>query len=245
VSADRGGEVGLTGGVLAIAPHPDDVEIGCAGLLLALHAAGRRIVLCDMTRGEMGSTGDADTRLAEAAEAARRLGLDPAARRNLGLPDGGLRDDEATGRELVKRIRELRPDVLLAPDPRDAHPDHVAAAAACGRAFFTAGLRRAHPDLGAPWRPRLLVRYPGNDPVEPSFCFDISAYVEAKEHVIRAYASQVDLTDRGHLLRGRDVLERAQVRDAWWGMQIGVRAAEPYRVDGPLPLRDAAALFGG
>ena len=48
--------------VLVLGPHPDDIEIACAGTILQLVAAGRRVSVLDLTRGEMGSRGTADER---------------------------------------------------------------------------------------------------------------------------------------------------------------------------------------
>ena len=60
--------------VLALGPHPDDIEIGNAGTLLLLRQAGQRLALLDLTRGEKGSRGTVDERNAEAEAATRRLG---------------------------------------------------------------------------------------------------------------------------------------------------------------------------
>lgn len=227
--------------VLALGPHPDDVEIACGGTLLKLTAAGRSVVVVDVTRGEMGSRGTAADREREAAAAATRLGLRE--RRNLGLPDTGVRADDDAVRRLVAVLRELRPHLLLAPVLRDVHPDHVASATLADRAFFFAGLRQFAPDLGAPFRPAMVLRFPGNQPVEPTLCVDISDVVAAKAELIRCYASQLAAGQRGHFVQGLDLLERVEVRDRFWGARIAVRAAEAFCSDGPLPLSDLRSLM--
>ena len=123
--------------VLALGPHPDDVEIATAGTLLLLRAAGRTITVVDFTRGEMGSRGTATERAAEAAAAAQKIGL--LERHNLGLPDTGLRLDDHSTNLLVAALRSSRPQVLLAPHAHDVHPDHTVAAQITERAFFLAG----------------------------------------------------------------------------------------------------------
>jgi bacillithiol biosynthesis deacetylase BshB1 len=228
--------------VLALGPHPDDVEIAAAGTLLLLRAAGRTVTIVDFTRGEMGSRGTADERDAEAAAAAALLSL--LERRNLRLPDTGLRVDDPTTNLLVAAFRSARPQVLLAPHAADVHPDHTAAAQVTERAWFLAGLRHYHPELGAPHRPRLFLRYPGNQPVEPTVVVDVSRVVEAKAGVVRCYRSQLAPPDRGHLFLGLDVLERAQVRERFFGARIGVAAGEPFWCNGPLPLTDLSRLLG-
>jgi bacillithiol biosynthesis deacetylase BshB1 len=227
--------------VLALGPHPDDVEIAASGTLLLLGQAGKRLAVVDCTHGEKGSRGTAAERNTEAAAAAHLLGLQ--LRTNLGLPDTRVRVDDAATNALVELLRGIRPQLFLAPHADDVHPDHVAAALLAERAFFLAGLRNYEPQLGAAHRPRLHVRYPGNRPVAPTFVVDISAVAAKKAEVVRCYRSQLNPADRGHLVLGLDVLERAEVRDRFHGASIGVSAAEPFQVGGPLPVADPAALF--
>jgi len=116
--------------VLAIGAHPDDCEIGCGGAL-ALHAdAGDRVAICCATDGDAGGVDArpedlAATRRREAEVAADAIGA--AEVRFLGLPDGRLAwagyDLVAA---LVRLVRELRPEVVYAHHPGDAHPDHEA-----------------------------------------------------------------------------------------------------------------------
>ncbi len=72
--------------ILAIAAHPDDAEMSCAGTLLAAAIQGKKIGIVDLTRGELGTRGTPEIRAAEAAAASKILGLH--ARENLGLADG-------------------------------------------------------------------------------------------------------------------------------------------------------------
>src|SRR6266498_258790 len=74
--------------LLAIGPHPDDIEIGMGGTVAGHAALGLRVGLCDLTAGEMGSNGTVEERLTE-AEAAREV-LAAAWRVNLRLPDRAL-----------------------------------------------------------------------------------------------------------------------------------------------------------
>ncbi|MBL8727158.1 MAG: bacillithiol biosynthesis deacetylase BshB1 [Planctomycetes bacterium] len=226
--------------VLAIGAHPDDVEIAAAGTLLLLVAAGRTVSLVDVTRGEMGSRGTVADRDAEAIAAAARLGAPE--RVNLGCPDTGVAVDDATTAKLVAALRSARPQLLLAPHRHDVHPDHTATAALAEKALFLAGLKNFAPELGAPHRPRLFLRYPGNRHVEPTLAVDITAVVADKAAVLRCYRSQLNPPDRRHLVQGLDVLERAEVRDRFHGARIGTRAAEPFWHDGPLPVRAAQLL---
>lgn len=228
--------------VLAIGPHPDDVEIALAGTLLLLIGAGHTASIVDLTRGEKGSRGTADERRAEADAAGRLLGLTQ--RVNLGIPDTKIAVDDTQTDLLVAALRQARPKLLFAPHERDLHPDHTAAAHLVTRAWFLAGLAMHAPQLGAPHRPKVLVRYPGNLPIEPTFAVDIGAVAARKADVVRCYRSQLAPPDRSHLLQGIDVLERAETRDRFHGARIGATAAEPFWHDGPLAVRDARLLLG-
>lgn len=227
--------------VLALGPHPDDVEIAAAGTLLMMKKRGISASIVDFTRGEKGSRGTATERDAEALAAARLLGLRE--RHNLGLPDTGIVADAPTTDLLVRALRTARPRLLLAPLRDDVHPDHVAAADAAGRAFFLAGLSNYAPELGAAHRPATILRFPGNRPVAPTIAVDISEFADEKAAVVRCYASQLAPPERGHLIQGLDLLERAEVRDRFHGASIGVAAAEPFWHDGPLALAAVESLL--
>lgn len=228
--------------VLALGPHPDDIEIAATGSLLLLQKAGAKVALIDCTRGEKGSRGTVAERDIEAAAAAKLLGA--ACRHNLGLPDTGVRVDDAATDALVAALRTIKPQLFFAPHADDVHPDHTATAELATRACFLAGLRNYQPGLGAPHRPRVLLRYPGNRPVPPTLVVDITAVAAAKEQVVKCYRSQLNPPDRGHLTLGLDLWERTDVRDRFHGASIGVRAGEPFVHEGPLPLRELRALLG-
>jgi LmbE family N-acetylglucosaminyl deacetylase len=87
------------------------------------------------------------------------------------------------------------------------------------------------------------LRYPGNLPIEPSLVVDISAVADKKADIVRCYRSQLSPPDRAHLVQGLDLLERTEVRDRFHGTRIGVRAAESFWHDGPLPVRDLRLLL--
>jgi LmbE family N-acetylglucosaminyl deacetylase len=126
--------------LLVFGPHPDDIEIGFGGSV-ALHvAAGFRAGLCDLTRGELGSNGTVEDRLAEAEAARAVLGADW--RINLGWPDGGPYEMPEHVSDIVRLVRACRPEVIAIPYWNDRHPDHRAASETLSRAVFKAGLRR-------------------------------------------------------------------------------------------------------
>lgn len=222
--------------VLAVGPHPDDVEIGMGGALAREAAQGRQVAILDLCRGELSSNGTPEERLEEAAEAARCLGV--ARRDNLGLHDGALGPTTENVRALVAAIRRLRPRVVCAPHPDDRHPDHTEAAALVTRACHAAALRR-FPATGEPHRIDRLVFYFVNAPPRPSFLVDVSATYEAKRKALQAHKSQfgggpgvVPTPLNAH---GR-YLEALEARDRYLGSLVGVRYAEPFWSRAPVTL---------
>ena len=108
--------------VLAIGPHPDDIEIGIGGLVAKHVALGHQVGLCDLTAGEMGSNGTVAERLAEADAACDVLGA--AWRVNLRLPDRAIGRDAEQMRAVASLVRRAQPRVIAIPYWSDRHPDH-------------------------------------------------------------------------------------------------------------------------
>ena len=142
--------------LLVFGPHPDDLEIGLGGSIAKHVALGHRVGLCDLTRGELGTNGTPDERIAE-SEAARVV-LGAAWRENLGLPDGDIGGDRSHLRTIVELIRRARPKTIAVPYERDRHPDHVSASRLLTRAAFQSGLAR-YAAAGEKWRADWLLYY--------------------------------------------------------------------------------------
>jgi LmbE family N-acetylglucosaminyl deacetylase len=109
--------------LLAIGAHPDDIEFGCGGILLAEAERGSAIALCVCSRGEAGTNGTPDERETEARRAATLLGA------TIEFLDfgGDCRLDVSSGNvvAVARMIRKVRPHVLLSPSGEDdQHPDH-------------------------------------------------------------------------------------------------------------------------
>ena len=112
--------------LLVIMAHPDDAELLCGGSLSKTAARGDRVGVLDLTRGEAASIGSVETRAEEAARSAEVMGL--AVRRNAGLRDSGLINDDESRSVVVGLIRELRPRVIVTHWREGRHPDHRVAA---------------------------------------------------------------------------------------------------------------------
>ena len=108
--------------ILAIGVHPDDVELGCSGVLINEIKLGKKAGILDLTQGELGTRGTIETRYAEAAAAARIIGVQ--VRENLKMRDGFFKNDEEHQLQLIGAIRKYKPDVVIGNVLDDRHPDH-------------------------------------------------------------------------------------------------------------------------
>lgn len=178
--------------VLAIAAHPDDVEITSGGLLLKLKDKGYATGILDLTRGETGTHGDDQMRASEAAAAAKVLGL--SYRGNLSLPDSGLFNTQENRAAIARVIRGARPDLVILPHWAQRHPDHLAASQVGYDACFLAGLKKAavNGELlhGEPHRPKKIIYASYFRERRFSFLVDIGEQFERKCQAVAAYTSQ-------------------------------------------------------
>ncbi len=219
--------------ILAFGAHPDDIELNCAGTLLAEKANGKKIGVIDLTQGELGTRGSAEIRKQEAAAAAKILQLD--VRENLELVDGFFKNDETHQRQIIKVIRKYQPDIILCNAPEDRHPDHGKAAQLIEDAVFLSGLRKIITDVdGLPqevWRPTYVFNYVQDRYLHPNFVIDISAVMEQKLAAIRAYTTQFDSPDLSEpqtYISTPDFLDGIIYRSKMYGKMIGVKYAEGF-----------------
>jgi bacillithiol biosynthesis deacetylase BshB1 len=220
--------------MLAIGPHPDDIEIGIGGIVAKHAALGHRVGLCDLTAGEMGSNGTVEERLAE-AEAARAV-LGAVWRVNLRLPDRAIGSSPDHQRLVAGLVRSARPKVVAIPYWSDRHPDHVAASHLLTEGVFSSGLRRYQAD-GDAWKPESICYYFINDMAVPSFVVDVSEHYETKRRALACHVTQFQpsnsdaVATRLTSVRFRQLVES---RDAQFGASAGVAFAEGIVVKQPL-----------
>ncbi|HET8573059.1 MAG TPA: bacillithiol biosynthesis deacetylase BshB1 [Edaphocola sp.] len=219
--------------ILAIGVHPDDVELGCGGLLLKHALKGQKTGILDLTQGEMGTRGTIDTRYAE-AEAAARV-LKAAVRENLKMRDGFFVNDEAHQVKIIEALRRYRPDIVLANALSDRHPDHGRAGKLIADACFLSGLRKVETsDRGRPqeaWRPKMVFHYIQDVFREPDIIVDISDIYEQKMDAIRCYGTQFlsqGSDDPMTYISRSGFLEHVRARDFDMGHRIGVKYGEGF-----------------
>lgn len=233
--------------VLAIAAHPDDSEITCGGLLIKMIHMGRKVGVLDLAAGEMGTYGDQHTRAAEAASAAKIMGL--VFRANTGMPDAAIEHTQENKLRIAQVIRDTRPELVVLPHWTQRHPDHLACSQLGYDACFLAGLAKL-PISGEPHRPRKIIYASYYRNTDYSFLVDISDVFEQKLRAIAAYESQFgDTSWVDEILKkgvaGSGVLEagRKEVfapgthifdllysRSRTLGHTVGVQFAEAYTI---------------
>ena len=199
---------------------------------------GHQVGLCDLTRGELGSNGTVDDRLAEARAGAAVLGV--AWRENLEWPDGEIGEADQI-RSAVELVRRCRPATVLIPHWVDRHPDHVAASQVLTTAVFKSGLRK-YDATGDAWRPDWVCYYFINDAGTPSFVVDVSEDYDTKRRARDCHRSQFapDAEDAvSTRLTTRRFRQLIETRDAGFGVSVGVAFAEGFVVREPIVRPDA------
>jgi len=219
--------------ILAFGVHPDDVELGCSGTLMAAIAEGKRVGIVDLTKGELGTRGTPEIRLVEAANAAVIMGVP--IRENLGMPDGFFQNDEANQRKVIEVIRKYQPDIVLANAFEDRHPDHGRSAKLVADAVFLSGLRKIDTfdkgELQDIWKPAYVFHYIQDRFVQPSFVLDITPYFAKKMEAVLAYSTQFfnpGLDEPQTYISSSQFLETVKARALMLGKRVGVGYAEGY-----------------
>jgi len=217
--------------LLAIAPHPDDVELTCGGTMIKMAQAGYRTGILDLTRGETGTRGTPETRLKEAARAGKIMGA--AVRRNLALPDAHLQVTDEYKAAIAEVIREFEPRTVILPYWDGRHPDHYTAARLGYEACFVAGLKN-YPLAGEAFRPFKILYAAAYADVRPTFAVDITKQYDRRRRAILAYASQFDPPKRDRkskvALPLDELEERMSLQARLYGRMIGVKYAEGFVV---------------
>ncbi len=217
--------------LLAIAPHPDDVELTCGGTMAKMAEAGYTTGILDLTRGETGTRGTPEMRLREAAKAGKILGAK--VRRNLGLPDAHLRVCDEYKAAIAEVIRELEPHTVILPYWEGRHPDHYTSAILGFEACFVAGLKN-YGLAGEAFRPFKIIYAAAYANVMPTFAVDITAQYERRKRAILAYESQFKPAKKDRKTKvylPLDELEdRMTITSGSFGRMIGVKYAEGFVV---------------
>ena len=221
--------------LLAFGVHPDDIELSCSGTLLVEKGKGKKVGIIDLTRGELGTRGTAETREEEAVESTKILGLE--VRDNLEMADGFFKNDKENQIKIITVLRKYQPEIILCNAPDDRHPDHGRSSQLVADAAFLSGLRKIETFendlLQEVWRPKYVFNYIQDQYINPSFVIDISEVIERKIEAIKAFKTQF-FTRRENdnepqtYISTPEFLESVINRTKMFGKMIGVKHAEGF-----------------
>jgi len=224
--------------ILAFGAHPDDVELSCGGTIFKEIQNGKTVGIIDLTKGELGTRGTAETRKKEADKAAKILGVE--FRENMNFLDGFIVNDKAHQLEIIKVIRKYQPEIVLCNAVDDRHTDHGKASQLVSDACFLSGLVKieTNSDVSntsqAPWRPKSIYHYIQWKTLEPDFVVDISLQIDQKMASVLAYATQFynpNSKDPETPISSKNFVDSIRYRAADLGRLTGVSYAEGFNVE--------------
>ncbi|WP_412465698.1 bacillithiol biosynthesis deacetylase BshB1 [Pedobacter sp. KLB.chiD] len=219
--------------ILVIAVHPDDAELCCSGTILKHIALGKKVGIVDLTRGELGTRGTAETRDEEAADSAKILGLH--IRENLRMRDGFFQNDEFHRLEVIKAIRKYQPEIILSNALEDRHPDHGRAGDLVYDSVFLSGLPKIETSIDGikqdAHRPRLLLQFIQDRYLKPDIIVDISDHMDKKIESIQAFKTQFynpDVEGQQTYISSPEFFESVIGRSREFGKSIGATFGEGF-----------------
>lgn len=231
--------------ILAFGAHPDDVELSCAGTIIKAVNSGKKVGVIDLTMGELGTRGSAKIRAEETSKASQIMGID--VRENLGLADGFFSNNKESQKLVIQKIRQYQPSIVLCNAVEDRHIDHPRASQLITDACFLSGLVKIQTsdpnssDNQNPWRPKQVYHYIQWKTLTPDFVVDISAQMDKKMAVIKAYQSQFFNSNSNEPetpISTKNFMDSVKYRSRDLGRLVGVDFAEGFTTE-RLPLVDS------
>lgn len=236
--------------ILAFGIHPDDVELSCGGTIAKEVANGKTVAICDLTKGEMGTRGDSDTRLKESEAAKVILGVNY--RVQLDLEDVWVQNNKVTILKIIEIIRHFKPKIVLCNAVSDRHPNHPLGYQLVKEAVFYSGLPKIsstyNNKLQESYRPKALYSYIQSDFLHPDFVVDISDFFDLKMKSILAYGSQFynpnnENDQEETFISTPEFLKLIESKDRIFGKSIGVTFAEGFKVERYIGIKSLFDIF--
>ncbi|WP_445458343.1 bacillithiol biosynthesis deacetylase BshB1 [Flavobacterium sp. HNIBRBA15423] len=234
--------------IVAFGAHPDDVELGCSGTIAKEISLGRKVGIIDLTRGELGTRGTAETRDKEAQVAAKILGV--TVRENLSFRDGFFTNDEKHQLEVIKMVRKYQPEIVLCNAIEDRHIDHEKGSNLVSDACFLSGLIKIETELDGvsqkAWRPKVVYHYIQWKNIEPDFVVDISGFIDIKMESVLAYGTQFynpNSNEPVTPITSKNFLDSIKYRAKDLGRLVGVEYAEGFTVERYLAVNSLGNLM--
>lgn len=224
--------------ILAIGAHPDDVELSCGATLAKEVSKGKKVGIIDLTRGELGTRGTAETRDKEAFNAAKILGVQ--SRINMRFADGFFINDKDHQLEIIKMIRYYKPEIIICNAKDDRHIDHSKGSQLVSDACFLSGLKKVETiykdknEVQEPWRPKAVYHYIQWKDVAPDVVVDVSGFMDKKIASVLAYKTQFfdpNSKEPETPISSKNFTDSVEYRARNLGRIIGVEHAEGYTVE--------------
>jgi len=213
---------------LVVVAHPDDEIIGTGGTISKLYSEGETVKVIvfhlggKSVRGTIDETQGQDVRRKELDEVSKYLGF---AHETWGIQD--VTDRREVVRNLVKEIREFKPDILFTHAPQDRHHLHASVSSTTTEAAWHAS-QLYYLDLGNPWRISSVYYFEVWDLfTSPSFLVDTTEFMERKKKAMSLYASQ--------LLAFPKIMEYIEALAIVRGAEAGSKYAEAFQRAPVLP----------
>jgi N-acetylglucosamine malate deacetylase 1 len=234
--------------ILAFGAHPDDVELGCGGTIAKEISLGKSVGIIDLTRGELGTRGTAETRDNESVNAAKILNV--SIRENLKFRDGFFKNNEKHQLEIIRIIRKYKPEIVICNAIEDRHIDHGKGSQLVSDACFLSGLIKIETSLNDAiqevWRPKVVYHYIQWKNLEPDFVVDISGFMDLKMKSIMAYDTQFynpENKEPETPITSKNFLDSVKYRAQDLGRIIGVDYAEGFTVERYLAVNSLGSLM--
>jgi len=223
--------------ILAIGAHPDDVELGCGATLAKEVTNGKKVGIIDLTRGELGTRGTAETRDAEGINAANILGVHT--RMNMKFADGFFINNKEHQLEIIKMIRYYKPEIVICNAIDDRHIDHGKGSQLVSDACFLSGLRKIETTfedntIQEPWRPKAVYHYIQWKDIEPDVAVDVTGFMDKKMESVLAYKTQFfdpNSEEPETPISSKNFTDSITYRARNLGRLVGAEFAEGYTVE--------------
>ena len=159
--------------ILAIGPHPDDIELGCFGTMSRFMKSGDNVNFLILTKGE-GGTIEGD-RILESKESAGLIGVNLFIEK---LPDRFISEGPETISVIEKYVEMLKPHSVFIPSGNDTHQDH--------RSTFNACMVACRPvkEIYAYETPSTSRNF------TPNYFVDITDFIDIKIKAVKIHNSQ-------------------------------------------------------
>lgn len=194
--------------ILAIGPHPDDIEFGCGGTLIRMVKAGYGVHMLVLTKGEAG--GRARVRQMEQQRAARFIGVRKVFFGD--FKDTHIPSDKTVVSVIEKTLQRTKADFIFVNYKEDTHQDHrVIAENTIAASRYVKGV--------------FFYEVPTSQGFEPSIFVDIADALKDKLRLLALHASQVSKTGVNNL----SILENAKSCANFRGFQARVKYAEGFK----------------